>query len=204
MSPLASYRVAGYLTFASVNKNIIMAKRVLRPHRRGWSPRRTPASPVVAVPRVFLLSRTLSSCLLATGLSALMVAPAAADDCPTAQSGKRGFVVERGDQQKSEVFHEDDGIVFSVMRYNRTILLERVQYEGLFELNRIDRGVLAKFEPQIDLKAFFPLKLGHNIEAKFTSESNGQHGTLLVQMMVKGAPCQRIPEEQWRHGNDQI
>jgi hypothetical protein len=30
---------------------------------------------------------------------------AAAQDCPTAQSGRLGFVVERGDRQKSGVFH---------------------------------------------------------------------------------------------------
>jgi hypothetical protein len=112
---------------------------------------------------------------------------AAAQDCPTAQSGKLGFVVERGDLQRSEVFHEDDGIVLSVMRYHGATLLERIQHEGLFELDRIDRGVKTKFEPQIDLKKFFPLKPGLNIEAKFNSEGNGQHGTLLVQMTVKGA-----------------
>jgi hypothetical protein len=131
--------------------------------------------------------RFLSVWLLAAGLSAQMSALAAVQDCPTAQSGKLGFVVERGDLQKSEVFHEDDGIVLSVMRYNGTMLLERIHHEGLFELERLDRGVKTKFEPQIDLKTLFPLKPGRNIEVKFISESNGQHGTLLVQMTVKGA-----------------
>jgi hypothetical protein len=116
-----------------------------------------------------------------------MSALAAAQDCPTAQSGKLGFVVERGHLQKSEVVHEDDGTVHSVMRYNGTMLLERTQHEGLFDLDRLDRGVKTKFEPQIDLKKLFPLKPGRDIEAKFISESNGQHGTLLVQMTVKGS-----------------
>jgi len=37
------------------------------------------------------------------------------------------------------------------------------------------------------LKKLSPLKPGRNIEAKFISESNGQHGTLSVEMTVKGA-----------------
>ena len=37
------------------------------------------------------------------------------------------------------------------------------------------------------MKKLSPLKPGRNIEAKFISESNGQHGTLSVEMTVKGA-----------------
>ena len=53
----------------------------------------------------------------------------------------------RGDLQRSEVFHEDDNIVLSVMRYNGTMLLEKIQHEGLFDLDRLDRGLKTKFEP---------------------------------------------------------
>jgi hypothetical protein len=112
---------------------------------------------------------------------------APAQDCPTGRSGKLGFVVERGEQQKSEVFHLDDGIVRSVMRYDGTTLLETTQHEGLFQLDRLDRGVKTKLDPQTDLKKFFPLKVGGNVEAKFISESQGRNGTLSVQMTVTGA-----------------
>jgi hypothetical protein len=111
---------------------------------------------------------------------------AGAQDCPTAQSGKPGFVVERGDLQKSDVFHLDDGIVRSVMRYDGTTLLETTQHEGLFQLDRLDRGAKTKFDPQTDLKKFFPLKVGGNVEAKFISQSQGRNGTLSVQMTVTG------------------
>jgi len=50
-------------------------------------------------------SRPVREWFAAAALSALASAPAVAQDCPTAESGKLGFVVERGDQQKSEVFH---------------------------------------------------------------------------------------------------
>jgi hypothetical protein len=113
--------------------------------------------------------------------------PPAAQDCPTTQSAKLGFVVERGEQQKTEVVHGDDGIVRTVMRYHGTMSLETTQHEGLFQLDRLENGRKTKFEPQTDLKKFFPLKTGRNVSAKFISESNDQHGTLSVEMAVKGA-----------------
>jgi hypothetical protein len=123
---------------------------------------------------------------MAVALLALAPTSADAQDCPTAQSGRLGFVVERGDQQKSDIFHGDDGVVRTVMRYNGTMLLETTQYEGLFQLDRLDKGRKTKFEPQTDLKKFFPLKPGRNASAKFISESDGRHGQLSVEMAVKG------------------
>lgn len=95
-------------------------------------------------------------------------------------------MVERGDQQKSEIFHAEGGVVRTVMRYNGKTLLETTQHEGLFQLDRLDEGRRTKFEPQTDLKQLFPLKPGSKIGAKFTSESNGQQGTLSVEMVVRG------------------
>jgi hypothetical protein len=132
-------------------------------------------------------SRAVLAWLLAVGVSAFGLTRAAAQDCPTAQSGKLGFVVERGDQQKSDIFHRDDGIVRTVMRYNGTTLLETTQHEGLFQLDRLDNGRKTKFQPQTDLKKLFPLKPGRNAGAKFTSESDGRQGTLSVEMAVKGS-----------------
>jgi hypothetical protein len=119
----------------------------------------------------------------------LMFAPACtlAQECPTARSGKRGFVVERGDQQKTEVFHAGDGIVRTVMRYNGSTVLETSQYEGLFQLDRLDNGRRTKFEAQSELKALFPLKPGQDASAKFTWEGDGRQGQLQVEMVVRGA-----------------
>ncbi len=123
----------------------------------------------------------------AAALCALVAAPAAAQDCPTAESGKLGFIVERGDQQRSEVFHVGGGVIRTVMRYNGTTVLETTQHEGLFQLDRLDNGRRAKFEPQTDLKKLFPLKPGRSVAAKFISESNGRQATLSVDLAVKGA-----------------
>jgi hypothetical protein len=132
-------------------------------------------------------SRPVWGWFAAAALSALASAPADAQDCPTAESGKLGFVVERGDQQKSEVFHVGGGVIRSVMRYNGTTVLETTQHEGLFQLDRLDNGRRAKFEPQTDLKKLFPLKPGRSVGAKFVSESNGRQATLSVDLAVKGA-----------------
>jgi hypothetical protein len=125
--------------------------------------------------------------LVAAALSTTAATLAQAQDCPTVQSGKTGFVVQRGEQQKSEIFHTGDGIVRTVMRYNGTTLLETTQHQGLFQLDRLDEGRRTKFEAQTDLNSLFPLKPGRTLTAKFTTESNGQRGTLSVEMAVKGA-----------------
>jgi hypothetical protein len=127
---------------------------------------------------------TFSAVVLA--LTGLTAGHATAQDCPTARSGKLGFALERGDQQKSEVFHGNDGVVRIVMRYNGVVTLETTLYQGLFELGRLDRGRETKFEPQTDLKRLFPLEPGQRVNAKFASESDGRPGQLSVSMTVLG------------------
>jgi hypothetical protein len=129
--------------------------------------------------------RLLWQVLVAVALSNHAATSAGAQDCPTAQSGKAGFVAERGERQKSEIFHLDDGIVRTIMRYNGTTLLETTQHQGLFRLDQLDEGRRTKYEPQTDLKSLFPLKPERTITAKFATESNGQHGTLSIEMAVR-------------------
>jgi len=131
-------------------------------------------------------SRVLAACLVAAALWAFTTSIAIAQDCPTAQSGKGGFVVERGEDQKSQVFHAEDGVVRTAMRYSGAMILETTQHEGLFQLDRLDSGRRTKYEPQTDLKKLFPLKPGRKISAKFATESNGQQGTLSIGFVVKG------------------
>jgi hypothetical protein len=129
---------------------------------------------------------TLPAWLTAGVLLAISSTLAAAQDCPTASSGKAGFVVQRGELQKTEVFHADDGIVRAVTRYNGATVLELTEHQGLFELDRLDRNVKTKYEPQTDLKSLFPLKPGRTVKAEFTSDTNGRRGTLSVELAVKG------------------
>lgn len=110
----------------------------------------------------------------------------AAQECPTAQTAKAGFVVERNERQKSDVYRDDQGIVRTVMRYDGTTLLETTLFEGVFQLERLDRGKRTKFEPSGDLKSMFPLKPGQQAHAKFISQSDGNYGRLYVELDVKG------------------
>ncbi len=122
---------------------------------------------------------------MAVAMVALAPGPAAAQDCPTAKSGAHGFVVERNEQQKSDVFHADQGVVRTVMRYDGKTVLETTQFEGLFQLDRLDRGRRTTYEPRSDLKALFPLKPGQQANAKFISQAEGSYGRLYVELAVK-------------------
>ena len=128
----------------------------------------------------------LKSTLIAiAALAACAPRSAAAQDCPSAQSGARGFVVERNEAQKTEVFHAGNGIVRTVMRYNGKMLLETTKFEGLFELERVDRGKQTKYDAKTELKALFPLKPGQQASAKFISERDGDYGRVYIELEVK-------------------
>jgi hypothetical protein len=160
------------------------------------------ASTSSSLQRLLISRRVLA--LVAVALNG-MPSGVSAQDCPTEQSGKSGFVVERGDKQKSDIFHSDDGIVRTVMRYNGVPLLETTQYQGLFQLDRLDEGRRTKFEPKTDLKKLFPLRPGQTTNAKFTWEREGQNGVLVVEISVKGSedlyigPCKYSVLKMERH-----
>jgi hypothetical protein len=128
---------------------------------------------------------TITTLLAIAALVAYAPRPAAAQNCPTAQSGERGFVVERNEAQKTEVFHAGGGVVRTVMRYDGKTLFETTRYEGLFDLERVDRGKRTKYEPSTDLKALFPLKPGRQANAKFITERDGNYGRVYVELEVK-------------------
>jgi hypothetical protein len=89
-----------------------------------------------------------------TSVSAILLAiPIGhAQDCPTEQTAKRGFVVERGALQKTEVFTGDDGPC-AEHALPGSSLLEPL-FAGLFSLNRLDRG--HRRLPLTDLKKRSP------------------------------------------------
>jgi hypothetical protein len=117
-----------------------------------------------------LFQKRKSACFLAlaTGIAALALGgQAVAQNCPTAQSGVNGFVVERGDRSKTEVFHVDDTNVRTVFRSGGTTLLETTQFQGLFDLERIDRGRRTIFTPLSNLSTAYPPNVGQEISAEF-------------------------------------
>jgi hypothetical protein len=135
---------------------------------------------------VVLLATTSMPALAQTKNDGGSPQPSIAQNCPTEQSGRRGFVLERGEKQKSDIFHDDGGIVRTIMWYKGAPLLETMQHEGLFQLDRLEEGRRTKFEPRTNLKTLFPLKPKQTVKAEFSWERDGQKGVLLVEMAVKG------------------
>ena len=98
----------------------------------------------------------------------LSVCPAtAAPDCPTAATARQGFIVERN-RLPMEVVFAEDRLVRNILRSTTgETLLETTAFEGLFELDRVDRGRRTVSHPTTKLAEFFPLKVGKEIAANF-------------------------------------
>jgi hypothetical protein len=112
--------------------------------------------------------------------------PAAAQDCPSA-TGKGSFVVERGPDSKTEVFAGEGTVVRLILRYRGRTLLETTLHEGVFELDRLDRGRRSVLKPRADLVRFFPLKQKQKIDVEFDIEqSDGKPARSRVKLAVIG------------------
>ena len=114
--------------------------------------------------------RNLKNVIVRTAIVASVTLPTsvlAADDCPSAKTGKDGFVVERSGSSITEVFHVDDTLVRTVMRSGGRALLETTQFQGLLQLERIDTGRRTTFRPKGALASIFPLKTGQQSTAAF-------------------------------------
>lgn len=120
--------------------------------------------------------------------AAILVVPQIAypQDCPSAKSAASGYVIERDGGSKTEVMFTDATTVRTVMRFDGKVLLETTQFQGLFELDRIDRGRRAVFKPKTKLEALFPLKPGSIANVEFDVEGGERPSTATVQISVKG------------------
>ena len=102
----------------------------------------------------------------------------AADDCPSAKTANKGFVVERGSSQKTEVLHSGPAETRTILRHNGNTILEATLYQGLFELDRLDRGKRSAFRPIGDLAKIFPLTPGKKVAAVFEQTEGERKGEL--------------------------
>ena len=96
-------------------------------------------------------------------------------------------MVERGPDSKTEVFSDQGPIVRSVLRYRGQAVLETTQHEGIFELDRLDRGRRFVLKPKTDLAKFFPLKQKQKIDAEFAvQQDDGKLTTSSAHLTVIG------------------
>jgi hypothetical protein len=86
-------------------------------------------------------------------------------ECPTEQTARRGFVVERGDQQKTEVAIGEGDIVHTTMRYAGRTQLETDLFAGLFSLSRLDRAGAVRLHERGQDRADDHLVVGQNVGA---------------------------------------
>ena len=107
-----------------------------------------------------------------------LVSSRAANECPTAQSASKGFIVERGERSKTEILHAGDTDVRTVLRYDGRSLLEVTLFQGLFELERLDRGKRTAYRPKSDLAKTFPPAPGKKITAIFEETEGERKGNL--------------------------
>jgi hypothetical protein len=95
-----------------------------------------------------------------------------AQECPKAP---QQFAVERN-RATVEVLFPDDHLVRTIYRLsNGETLLETTEFEGLFELERIDHGRRSVYRPQTTLASLLPLRVGKKITAEFES-GDAPHG----------------------------
>jgi hypothetical protein len=132
----------------------------------------------------------LTYCSITLGIVAGLVAtnlsfPARADDCPGANGLSGSFIVERGNGSKVSVSHLADGIVRTIYRVGSYTALETTEFQGLFPLERIDRGRRTTFQPKVDLKTLFPLRVGRNIAAMFDAEEAGKTFPVTFALVVR-------------------
>ncbi len=127
--------------------------------------------------------KLLTASVTITGLATI----AEAQDCPTAKHGKAGFAVERTGSSATEIYHLDKNQTRTIARFVTGDVLEVTHHEGLFQLERIDRGRRSVMTPQSDLPPAKALKPGASIEVSFDSVADGgQKSVRRVQLKVVG------------------
>jgi len=116
-----------------------------------------------------------------------MPAVGVAEDCPTAIKGRGAFIAERGDQSKTEVAFGDGAVVSSVSSLRGKAVLETRQYEGLIQLERLDKGRRTFFKPKSDLAKIFPLKPKQQISVQLdVSEDGAEPSIMTVNLQMTG------------------
>lgn len=123
---------------------------------------------------------------------------AAAQDCPAGPTVAAGFVVEREQRSKTEVFHVGDTNVRTILRYSGRVLLKTTQYHGLFELERIDRGRRTVLRPTSDLSKIFPPNVGQKFSAKFEVTEGERRSARTIILSVRKLDSLHIGPCQYR------
>ena len=94
----------------------------------------------------------MKTLLLSAGIIGFGLIPSqAADDCPTKETAGKGLIVERGEGAKTEVLFPGKHRSENRLPRGRTHGPGGNVIQGLFELDRVDRGRRTVYQPKSDL-----------------------------------------------------
>lgn len=115
----------------------------------------------------------MKTLLLSAGIIGFgLISSQAADDCPTKETASKGFIVERAGA-KTEILFPGNTDVRTVTRVGGRTVLEVTLFQGLFELDRVDRGRRTVYQPKSDLAKISAPAPGKKITA-LMEETEGQ------------------------------
>ncbi|EIM27274.1 hypothetical protein [Microvirga lotononidis] len=119
-------------------------------------------------------------------LAALLVSPALGDDCPTAQTAKLGFVLER-QGTLAEVRPASDHFVHVLNAYPGGKKQDVIYYHGFFPISRFDDTARSINIPVSDLRAVFPLEPKARRTLTYSPSQPGKVGGLIsLELTVTG------------------
>jgi hypothetical protein len=119
-------------------------------------------------------------------LAPLLAVPAAAQDCPTAQTAKLGFVLERAGTQ-AEIRQAADQFVHAVNSYPGGKKQNVIYYRGLLPISRFDDEARSINIPLSDLRTVFPLDVKARRAVTYAPATPDKVGkTISLELTVSG------------------
>jgi hypothetical protein len=119
-------------------------------------------------------------------VTALLAFPALGDDCPTAQTAKLGFVLER-QGTIAEVRPASDHFVHVVNAYPGGKKQDVIYYRGFFPISRFDDTARSINIPVSDLRTVFPLEPKARRALTYAPAQPGKVGALIsLELTVTG------------------
>ena len=124
--------------------------------------------------------------LVPFAVTALLATPATANDCPTAQTAKLGFILER-QGTSAEIRPASDHFVHAVNSYPGGKKQDVIYYRGLFPVTRFDDTARSINIPVSDLRTIFPLELKARRAVTYAPSQPGKVGALIsLELTVTG------------------
>jgi hypothetical protein len=122
----------------------------------------------------FAMLRTVSTVICI----AVLATPSLADECPTAQTAKQGFVLER-QGSRAEVRPSENHFVHVVNLFPGGKKQDAIYYRGLFLISRFDDTAKAINVPVSDIRTLFPLEVKAKRALTYAPAQPSKIGTLV-------------------------